>query len=186
MLGDPAQAFKLTQQVLHSDQPPQPRKTDFHAHLPIVCCFGVPDFVIPLRPSWFLCRYDFYLVNQIANRGTVSPTHYNVIYDDNALKPDHMQRLTFKLCHLYYNWQVRNSCSLKVPSWDLPCPSVPLTSQRGMSTRYFKSVRGTYSVTEIKQREACPQAQVQSPQDLVILITSGETEDSTGLSVAYA
>jgi hypothetical protein len=24
------------------------------------------------------------------------------------LKPDHMQRLTFKLCHLYYNWQVRS------------------------------------------------------------------------------
>ncbi|XP_051011715.1 piwi-like protein 4 isoform X2 [Acomys russatus] len=52
------------------------------------------------RPEW----YDFYLVNQLATRGTVSPIHYNVIYDDNALKPDHMQRLTFKLCHLYYNW----------------------------------------------------------------------------------
>ncbi|XP_048200047.1 piwi-like protein 4 isoform X3 [Perognathus longimembris pacificus] len=53
------------------------------------------------RPEW----YDFYLISQTASRGTVSPTHYNVIYDDNGLKPDHMQRLTFKLCHLYYNWQ---------------------------------------------------------------------------------
>ncbi|XP_006990580.1 piwi-like protein 4 isoform X1 [Peromyscus maniculatus bairdii] len=53
------------------------------------------------RPDW----YDFYLVSQTANRGTVSPSYYNVIYDDNGLKPDHMQRLTFKLCHLYYNWQ---------------------------------------------------------------------------------
>ncbi|XP_004626299.1 piwi-like protein 4 [Octodon degus] len=53
------------------------------------------------RPAW----YDFYLITQAACRGTVSPTHYNVIYDDNGLKPDHMQRLTFKLCHLYYNWQ---------------------------------------------------------------------------------
>ncbi|XP_072825056.1 piwi-like protein 4 [Vicugna pacos] len=52
------------------------------------------------RPEW----YDFYLVSQAACRGTVSPTYYNVIYDDNGLKPDHMQRLTFKLCHLYYNW----------------------------------------------------------------------------------
>ncbi|ELK27885.1 Piwi-like protein 4 [Myotis davidii] len=52
------------------------------------------------RPEW----YDFYLVSQAACRGTVNPTHYNVIYDDNGLKPDHMQRLTFKLCHLYYNW----------------------------------------------------------------------------------
>lgn len=52
------------------------------------------------RPEW----YDFYLVSQAARRGTVNPTYYNVIYDDNGLKPDHMQRLTFKLCHLYYNW----------------------------------------------------------------------------------
>ncbi|XP_043338628.1 piwi-like protein 4 isoform X1 [Cervus canadensis] len=52
------------------------------------------------RPEW----YDFYLISQVAFRGTVNPTYYNVIYDDNGLKPDHMQRLTFKLCHLYYNW----------------------------------------------------------------------------------
>ncbi|XP_053059802.1 piwi-like protein 4 isoform X2 [Acinonyx jubatus] len=52
------------------------------------------------RPDW----YDFYLISQAACRGTVNPTYYNVIYDDNGLKPDHMQRLTFKLCHLYYNW----------------------------------------------------------------------------------
>ncbi|XP_028372573.1 piwi-like protein 4 [Phyllostomus discolor] len=52
------------------------------------------------RPEW----YDFYLVSQAARWGTVNPTYYNVIYDDNGLKPDHMQRLTFKLCHLYFNW----------------------------------------------------------------------------------
>lgn len=56
--------------------------------------------------SVFPFRYDFYLISQVACRGTVNPTYYNVIYDDNALKPDHMQRLTFKLCHLYYNWPV--------------------------------------------------------------------------------
>lgn len=59
--------------------------------------------------SIFPLRYDFYLVSQAACRGTVNPTHYNVIYDDNGLKPDHMQRLTFKLCHLYYNWPVSDS-----------------------------------------------------------------------------
>ncbi|XP_012590312.1 PREDICTED: piwi-like protein 4 [Condylura cristata] len=58
------------------------------------------------RPDW----YDFYLVSQQACRGTVSPTHYNVLYDDNGLKPDHMQRLTFKLCHLYYNWPGAIGC----------------------------------------------------------------------------
>ncbi|XP_019394493.1 PREDICTED: piwi-like protein 1 [Crocodylus porosus] len=52
------------------------------------------------RPEW----YDFFIVSQAVRSGSVSPTHYNVIYDSSALKPDHMQRLTYKLCHMYYNW----------------------------------------------------------------------------------
>lgn len=54
------------------------------------------------RPEW----YDFFLVSQSVRQGTVSPTHYNVIYDTTGLKPDHVQRLTYKLTHLYYNWPV--------------------------------------------------------------------------------
>ncbi|XP_056889772.1 piwi-like protein 1 [Takifugu flavidus] len=53
------------------------------------------------RPEW----YDFYIVSQAVRSGSVSPTHYNVIHDSSGLKPDHMQRLTYKLCHMYYNWQ---------------------------------------------------------------------------------
>ncbi|KAF7251130.1 Piwi-like protein 4 [Varanus komodoensis] len=49
-------------------------------------------------------RYDFFLISQVARQVTVNPTYYNVIYDDSGLKPDHMQRLTYKMCHLYYNW----------------------------------------------------------------------------------
>ncbi|XP_044296633.1 piwi-like protein 1 [Varanus komodoensis] len=52
------------------------------------------------RPEW----YDFFIVSQSVKSGTVSPTHYNVIYDSSSLKPDYMQRLTYKLCHMYYNW----------------------------------------------------------------------------------
>ncbi|CAF1161007.1 unnamed protein product [Adineta ricciae] len=48
--------------------------------------------------------YDFYLISQCARQGTIAPTHYNVIWDRTNFKVDHMQRLTFKLCHLYYNW----------------------------------------------------------------------------------
>ncbi|XP_065911077.1 piwi-like protein 2 isoform X2 [Dysidea avara] len=48
--------------------------------------------------------YDFYLVSQHVTQGTVSPTHYMVVHDGTTLKPDHMQRLTYKLTHLYYNW----------------------------------------------------------------------------------
>uniref|UniRef100_A0A8C5NGN7 Piwi-like protein 1 n=1 Tax=Gouania willdenowi TaxID=441366 RepID=A0A8C5NGN7_GOUWI len=53
------------------------------------------------RPEW----YDFYIVSQAVHNGSVSPTHYNVVYDTSGLKPDHMQRLTYKLCHMYFNWQ---------------------------------------------------------------------------------
>lgn len=73
----------------------------------------------------FPLRYDFYLISRVACRGTLNPTYYNVIYDDNGLKPDHMQRLTFKLCHLYYNWPVSDSCLfryrvvLEVPTREL-------------------------------------------------------------------
>ncbi|XP_077999596.1 piwi-like protein 2 [Glandiceps talaboti] len=48
--------------------------------------------------------YDYFLVSQHVRQGTVSPTHYIVVYDGSNLKPDHMQRLSYKLTHLYYNW----------------------------------------------------------------------------------
>ncbi|CAF2228788.1 unnamed protein product [Rotaria magnacalcarata] len=50
--------------------------------------------------NWF----DFYLISQCARQGTAAPTHFNVIWDRTTFKVDHIQRLTFKLCHLYYNW----------------------------------------------------------------------------------
>lgn len=49
-------------------------------------------------------RYDFYLVSQCVRQGTVAPTMYNVIEDYSGLKPEHMQRLAYKLTHLYFNW----------------------------------------------------------------------------------
>ncbi|XP_044315488.1 protein piwi isoform X1 [Drosophila rhopaloa] len=49
-------------------------------------------------------RYDFYLVSQQVRQGTVSPTSYNVVYSNMGISPDKMQRLTYKMCHLYYNW----------------------------------------------------------------------------------
>ncbi len=37
-------------------------------------------------------------------QGTVTPTHYNVVYDGSGWKPDILQKLTYKLTHMYYNW----------------------------------------------------------------------------------
>lgn len=50
--------------------------------------------------SW----YDFFLVSQSVTQGTVTPTHYHILEDTTGLQPDHIQMLTYKMCHLYYNW----------------------------------------------------------------------------------
>ncbi|XP_045391065.1 piwi-like protein 3 [Lemur catta] len=52
------------------------------------------------RKEW----YDFFIVSQSVREGTVTPTHYNVIYDTVCLRPNTVQRLTYQLCHMYYNW----------------------------------------------------------------------------------
>ncbi|XP_017481987.1 PREDICTED: protein argonaute-3 [Rhagoletis zephyria] len=48
--------------------------------------------------------YDFYLVSQTVRQGTVTPAHYIVLRDDAKYSPDIIQRLTYKLCFMYYNW----------------------------------------------------------------------------------
>ncbi|XP_063537171.1 piwi-like protein Ago3 isoform X1 [Cydia strobilella] len=52
------------------------------------------------RRDW----YDFLIVSQKVNQGTVTPTHYVVVHDDSGLTPDQCQKITYKMCHLYYNW----------------------------------------------------------------------------------
>lgn len=59
-------------------------------------------------------KYDFFLVSQSVNQGTVSPTSYNVIHDSVNLPAGKLQRLTYKLCHMYFNW----SGTVRVPA---PC-----------------------------------------------------------------
>ncbi|GAB1601208.1 piwi-like protein 1 [Argonauta hians] len=52
------------------------------------------------RKNW----YDFFLVSQHVRQGTVTPTHYIVVHDTSGMKVDHIQKLTYKMTHLYYNW----------------------------------------------------------------------------------
>ena len=63
-------------------------------------------------------NFDFFLVSQHVGQGTVTPTHYIVAYDDTQMKPDHIQRLSYKMTHLYYNW----SGTIRVPA---PCQVMP-------------------------------------------------------------
>ncbi|KAL0113296.1 hypothetical protein PUN28_012449 [Cardiocondyla obscurior] len=59
-------------------------------------------------------KYDFFLVSQKVRQGTVTPTSYNVVYDTLGLDPDKIQRLSYKLTHMYFNC----SNTVRVPA---PC-----------------------------------------------------------------
>ncbi|KAH8335023.1 hypothetical protein KR067_006945 [Drosophila pandora] len=48
--------------------------------------------------------FDFFLVSQMVRQGTVTPTHFIVLRDDANYGPDIIQKLSYKLCFLYYNW----------------------------------------------------------------------------------
>lgn len=49
-------------------------------------------------------HFDYFLVPQSVRQGSVSPTHYIVVHNTPDLSPDILQRLSYKLCYLYYNW----------------------------------------------------------------------------------
>ncbi|KAK2583778.1 hypothetical protein KPH14_009684 [Odynerus spinipes] len=59
-------------------------------------------------------KYDFFIVSQHVRQGTVTPTSYSVISDNIGLDADKLQRLTYKLTHMYFNW----SGTVRVPA---PC-----------------------------------------------------------------
>jgi aubergine-like protein len=44
----------------------------------------------------------------------VSPCSYNVLTDNQGLDADKLQRITYKMCHMYFNW----SGTVAVPA---PC-----------------------------------------------------------------
>lgn len=70
-------------------------------------CGTVIDTVVT-RQEWA----DFYLISQHVTQGTVNPTHYNIIHATMKLTAEHYQKLSFKLCHMYYNWPG----TIRVPS----------------------------------------------------------------------
>jgi aubergine-like protein len=58
--------------------------------------------------------YDYYILPAKANQGSMTPTHFHVVFDSSAQPCDNLQILSYKLCYAYYNW----SGSIRVPA---PC-----------------------------------------------------------------
>uniref|UniRef100_A0A8C3QDT2 Piwi-like protein 2 n=1 Tax=Geospiza parvula TaxID=87175 RepID=A0A8C3QDT2_GEOPR len=49
-------------------------------------------------------REDFFLLAHHCRQGCSVPTRYICMWNTANLSSEHLQRLTFKLCHLYWNW----------------------------------------------------------------------------------
>ena len=59
-------------------------------------------------------EYDFYLVPQTTTQGCILPTHFYVPFNDSPIAKGVIEKLTFDLCHYYFNW----AGPIKVPA---PC-----------------------------------------------------------------
>ena len=46
-------------------------------------------------------EFDFYLCSHSATQGTIIPTHYHVLWDENNFDANSLQVLTHQLCHTY-------------------------------------------------------------------------------------
>jgi aubergine len=67
------------------------------------------------KPNWL----EYYIVPQDAGQGTATPSNFNIIYNNHSAKSDNLflsmddlQRTTFALTHLYFNW----SGTIRVPA----------------------------------------------------------------------
>ncbi|KAL7673510.1 hypothetical protein ACOME3_008365 [Neoechinorhynchus agilis] len=47
---------------------------------------------------------DFYLIPQRVTQGSATPSHYNILTDKNGFGMDELQQLSYRLCHMYFNW----------------------------------------------------------------------------------
>ncbi|KAK5871678.1 hypothetical protein PBY51_004543 [Eleginops maclovinus] len=47
---------------------------------------------------------DFFLMAHSIRQGCAIPTRYITLHNTANLSSDHLQRLTFKMCHMYWNW----------------------------------------------------------------------------------
>ncbi|XP_010226884.1 PREDICTED: LOW QUALITY PROTEIN: piwi-like protein 2, partial [Tinamus guttatus] len=47
---------------------------------------------------------DFFLLAHCSRQGCSVPTRYVCVLNTASLSSEHLQRLTFKLCHMYWNW----------------------------------------------------------------------------------
>lgn len=71
-----------------------------------------PGTLVDSGPVWPF--YNFFMFSQNTVAGTSTPTQYCVVFDESQIKPETLQLLTYRICHMYYNW----TGGIRVPA---PC-----------------------------------------------------------------
>lgn len=69
------------------------------------------DFITFAVLTMFFMKLDE-RISFVFGQGTSKPAHYHVLWDDNQLMADELQKLTYMLCHTY----VRCTRSVSIPS----------------------------------------------------------------------
>lgn len=71
-----------------------------------------PSFGMLVNSDIVTANYDFYMIAQHCNMGTVKPAYYKVIYNDSKMQEGLLQELIYTQCFNYMNW----TGSVRVPA----------------------------------------------------------------------
>lgn len=102
--------------------------------------------------------FDFYLQSHAGLQGTVKPTHYTVVYDENNFSADDIQQGTNNINHLYA--RATKAVSLIPPAYyaDLACERGRYYLNEIMANNSSQSA-GKRKLTDEEKRKALQAAQ---------------------------
>lgn len=98
-----------------------------------------------LAPNLFCIVYlpfssfSFFLVAQNVGQGTVTPTHYTILVNSTGLSTDRIQILTFKMCHLYFNW----SGTVRIPAVSQYAKKLAFMTNQSLQRAVHEDLRET-------------------------------------------
>lgn len=72
----------------------------------------------PESNARYNCPRSFWRLSKL---GSVTPTRYHVLVNSSTLSPEYIQRLTFALTHMYFNWPGESHTRVLIWNWPNTC-----------------------------------------------------------------
>lgn len=88
-------------------------------------------------------RQDFYLVSHASIQGVAKPTKYVTLWDDSLISDDHLEELTYYLCHMF------SRCNRSV-SYPAPTYYAHLAAARGKA---YCDAKGNINTNNLEQEQ---------------------------------